>query len=56
MVYLALCDSPMPDGDYNVAADYYFLMGDHRNNSNDSRSVGSVERSYIISQVMLDPQ
>ena len=31
--------------------DYYFLMGDHRNNSNDSRSVGAVERSMIIGHV-----
>ena len=28
--------------------DYYFVMGDHRNNSNDSRSVGALERSAII--------
>ena len=31
-----------------VDEDYYFVMGDHRNNSNDSRSVGALERSAII--------
>ena len=28
--------------------DYYFVMGDHRNNSRDSRSIGVLERSAII--------
>ena len=36
---------------FTVDEDYYFLMGDHRNNSNDSRSVGAVERSMIIGHV-----
>lgn len=36
---------------FTVDEDYYFLMGDHRNNSNDSRNVGAVERSMIIGHV-----
>jgi len=36
---------------FTVDENYYFLMGDHRNNSNDSRSVGAVERSMIIGHV-----
>ena len=36
---------------FTVDQDYYFLMGDHRNNSNDSRNVGAVERSMIIGHV-----
>ena len=36
---------------FTIDEDYYFLMGDHRNNSNDSRSVGAVERSMIIGHV-----
>lgn len=36
---------------FTVDEDYYFLMGDHRTNSNDSRAVGSVERSMIIGHV-----
>ena len=29
----------------------YFVMGDHRNNSNDSRSVGPIDRNMIIGHV-----
>ena len=36
---------------FTMDQDYYFLMGDHRNNSNDSRSVGAVERSMITGHV-----
>ena len=36
---------------FTVDENYYFLMGDHRNNSNDSRNVGAVERSMIIGHV-----
>ena len=45
--------SPMPDGNYTVAEDCYFLLGDRRNNANDSRTIGALERSRIISQVIL---
>ena len=37
--------------DFTMDEDYYFLMGDHRNNSNDSRYVGAVERSMIVGHV-----
>ena len=29
----------------------YFVMGDHRNNSNDSRSVGAIDRDMIVGHV-----
>ena len=35
-------------GPYEVPEGKYFVMGDHRNNSNDSRSIGPIERSMII--------
>ena len=36
---------------YTVPEGKYFVMGDHRNNSNDSRSVGPIDRSMIIGHV-----
>ena len=38
-------------GPYTVPEGKYFVMGDHRNNSNDSRSVGPIERSMIVGHV-----
>ncbi len=35
----------VPEGDY-------FVMGDHRNNSNDSRAQGAIPRSYVIGHVV----
>jgi signal peptidase I len=36
-----------------VKKGYYFVMGDHRNNSSDSRTWGQVPRKYIIGKVQL---
>ena len=36
----------IPDG-------YYFVMGDHRNNSSDSRHWGMVPKQYIIGRVQV---
>ena len=38
-------------GPYTVPEGEYFVMGDHRNNSNDSRSQGSLSRDMIIGHV-----
>ena len=38
-------------GPYQVPEGYYFVMGDHRNNSNDSRSIGAISRDSIIGHV-----
>ena len=40
---------PLPfKGDMVIPAGHYFVMGDHRNNSRDSRYFGLVERSQIL--------
>ena len=38
-------------GPYTVPEGEYFVMGDHRNNSNDSRAQGTITRDMIIGHV-----
>ena len=38
-------------GPCTVPEGQFFVMGDHRNNSNDSRSVGPIERNMIVGHV-----
>jgi signal peptidase I len=40
-------------GPYVVKKGYYFVMGDHRNNSSDSRVWGEVPKKYIIGKVQI---
>jgi signal peptidase I len=40
-------------GPIHVKEGYYFVMGDHRNNSSDSRHWGEVPKKYIIGKVQL---
>jgi signal peptidase I len=40
-------------GPQRVEEGYYFVMGDHRNNSSDSRHWGMVPKKYIIGKVQV---
>ena len=40
-------------GEQVVPQGYYFVMGDHRNNSSDSRHWGMVPKKYIIGKVQV---
>jgi signal peptidase I len=59
-------DAPIPDdyvpsefrshedwGPQMIQDGYYFVMGDHRNNSSDSRHWGLVPKKYIIGKVQI---
>ncbi len=43
--------APIKEGNLTVAEDSYFVMGDHRNNSRDSRWCGAIPRSYVMGRV-----
>jgi signal peptidase I len=40
-------------GPFTVPTAYYFVLGDHRNNSSDSRTWGPVPKKYIVGKVQL---
>jgi signal peptidase I len=41
-----------PDGSWQLKADEYFLMGDNREASNDSRFFGPVEKRFILGKAL----
>jgi signal peptidase I len=50
--YLPLGLSSVPDGTWNLKSDQYFVMGDNRPNSNDSRYFGPVESRFILGKAI----
>jgi len=44
--------STLPDGKWDLATSQYFLMGDNRENSNDSRYFGAVEERFFIGKAI----
>ncbi|MEP7292165.1 MAG: signal peptidase I, partial [Chloroflexota bacterium] len=41
------------DGNWELGADEYFMMGDNRNHSSDSRVFGAVNRSFIVGEALI---
>ena len=46
--YIPASIATMPQGDWKIEQNQYFLMGDNRENSNDSRYFGTVETRFFI--------
>ena len=46
---LRLC----PDNQWTLGPDEYFIMGDNRNHSNDSRAFGPITKNHIVGEVLV---
>lgn len=51
--YLPVDLKSRPDASYNLAADQYFVLGDNRNSSFDSRYFGPIKEADIVGRVWL---
>jgi signal peptidase I len=46
-------DDMCADNSWELGPDQYFVMGDNRNHSSDSRRFGPVDRGYIVGEVLI---
>lgn len=50
---LEACERNCSDNEWALGGDEYFVMGDNRNHSSDSRSFGPVERKFIVGEALV---
>ena len=50
--YLSYSIRTYPDGEWVLADNEFFLMGDNRENSNDSRYFSPVEKRFIVGRAV----
>ncbi len=49
----ACAPASCPDSEWQIEESMYFMMGDNRNESRDSRAFGPVHRSFFVGQALL---